>query len=109
MANVSVGVQPPRREPGGVNSLYCECGNRKSCGATQCPRCAFLDGKGSAQRAILETLAEVNAATFADLIEETGFADRVLRRTLKALVQQGRVVRRWSEHLGTHVHWAVVP
>lgn len=87
----------------------CECGRRKGAYAEACDRCTFLDGRGKLQREIIGALRDTDGMTGAEIAVAVG-ADhqRAIERTMIRLVRDGRIRRRWSEHLGAHVHWEVV-
>lgn len=92
MANSAYNPQwkPPSR-------LWCDCGNPKSSNMEACHRCAFLDGSYPQQAEIIDALRGTDGLTTAELLSITGRFDSALRRSLKTLLQNGRVRRYWRD------------
>ena len=80
------------RSRAAVVGAECDCGSPKAMGAEGCGRCLGLDGQGKAEGALIEALRSVSGpATVEALAFEARLSTRQVLRTVKRLMQRGRL------------------
>lgn len=81
----------------------CECGNPKPSDSEGCARCRFLDGTAR-WGFVIDALRGTDGLSLRELAEATGHHREALQRTMKKLLDVGRVRRYWREIDSTLTH-----
>lgn len=80
-----------------LGSLTCECGRAKTKDSEACTRCRHLDGECPTVAQLISILREYNGMSTSDLAATAGRWDTAIWRTLKTMLESGRVRRYWRE------------
>src|SRR5678816_3470413 len=104
----------PAKEP--LNhSVRCQCGEPKGNRDVCCSRCGYLDRgwirgvdkPGTTKSAVIEALRGTDGLTLTELAAETELLPRSILRSLRPMLDNGRVRRYWREDVNCNAGYQV--